>query len=99
MWILLNIEYTTLTVYFNIHASMPLWFKAYSPKSTNKSLPPAILPYSKVRHWETHRAIHNSIPQLSLESLIMYPGWKVFFEIRGELTPSRKNKYSILKSF
>ena len=70
----LNTEYRTLTAYFNIYASMPLQFKAYSPKFTNKLLPAAILPYLKVRHRETHRPIHNFIPQLLLESLSMHPG-------------------------
>ena len=86
----LNTKYRTLTVYFNMYASMALQFKADSPKFTNKLLPPAILPYPKVRHRETRRAIHSSIPQLSPESLIMYPGWKVIFEKRGELMPSKK---------
>ena len=52
----------TLTVSFNIHVSIPLQFKAYSPKFTNKLLQLAILPYLKVRHRETHGAIHSSIP-------------------------------------
>ena len=58
----LNKEYRTLTVYFNIHASMPLQFKDNSPKFTNKLLPPAILPYMKVCHRETHGANHSSMP-------------------------------------
>ena len=32
----LNTEYRSLTVYFNIHASMFSQFKAYRPKFTNK---------------------------------------------------------------
>ena len=70
----LNTEYRTLTVYFNIHASMPLQFKTHNPKFTNRLFPPTILPYPKVCHRETHGAIHSSVPQLSLESLIMHPG-------------------------
>ena len=70
----LNTEYRTLTIYFNIHASMSLQFKAYSPKFTNKLLPPVILLYPKVHHREIHEAIHNSIPQPSLESLKMHLG-------------------------
>ena len=73
MQTLINTEYRTLKVYFNIHASMPLQFKAYSQKFTNRLLPPAILPYPKVCHKETHGAIHSSIPQLLLESLIVCP--------------------------
>ena len=59
---LINTEYKTLTVYFSILASMLLQFKAYNPKFTNKLLPPAILPYPKIRHRETHGAIFSLIP-------------------------------------
>ena len=69
----LNTEYRNLTVYFNIHASMPLQFKAYSPKFIIKFLAPMILPYPKMRDWETNGAIHSSISQPSLESLIIDP--------------------------
>ena len=80
MWTLLNTEYNALTVYFNIHASMLLQFKAYSPNFTNKLPLPTILPYPKVCHRETHGTIHSSILQLSPKSLIMHPDWTVVFE-------------------
>ena len=53
---------------------MSLQNKAYSPKFTNKLLTQEILPYPKVRHRETHRAIHSSVPQLLPKSLIIRPG-------------------------
>ena len=71
MRIPLQTKYRTLAVYFNIHASISLQFKAYSPMFTNKLLSPAILSYVKARYKEIHRAIHNSISQPSLESLIV----------------------------
>ena len=77
----LNTEYRTLTVYFNIRASMPLQSKAYSPRFINKLLLPTILLYPKVRHRETHRAIHSSIPQSSPESL-MRLAEKLFLKTR-----------------
>ena len=65
----LNTEYQTLTVYFNIHASMPLQFKLYRPVLVIKSLITAILPYPKIRRSETHGIIYNSAPQPPSENL------------------------------
>ena len=43
----INTEYKTLTVYFIMHASISLQFKAYRPKLVIKFLVTAILPFPK----------------------------------------------------
>ena len=66
---LLNTEFRTIIVYLVIYASMSLQFKAYSPKFTNKLLPPIILPFLKLRHRGTHEIVHNSTFKSTLENL------------------------------
>ena len=69
MRIPLNTEYKTLIVYFIIHACMPLQFKLYSPKFTNKLLSPAILSFLKLHCRGTHGAVHSLTPKLPPENL------------------------------
>ena len=78
----INAKYKTLTVYFNIHASMPLQYKDYSPKFINKLLPPVILSYPKIRCRGTHRIIYSSEPQPPLKNLTTNLGKKLFLKNR-----------------
>ena len=76
----LNTKYRTLIVYFNIHASMPLQSKAYSPKFINKLLLPAILPYLKTHCRGTHGIIYSSVPQPLPENFTTNLAEKLFLK-------------------
>ena len=85
----LNIDYRTLKVYFNIHASMTLIFKLYRPKFVIKSLATIILPFRKYAAMEYTEQFTVNTPNIT-RNLHKQLGLKVVFKKQSELTPSRK---------
>ena len=74
---------------------MPLQFKLYSLKFTNKLLLLAILPFPKIRCKGTHKAIHSSTLQPLPENLTSDLAKKLFMKNEGELKPNKKTNIQL----
>ena len=76
----LDAEYRTSTVYFIIHTAMPLQFKLYSLKFTNKLLSSAILPFLKITPQSNSRSIYSSSPNCRQEISLCNLAEKLFLK-------------------